>query len=64
MRQVSWAGDSVRLKLSMRSWFQSHWETLRTNDWVLPAIMAAAAMAFALLTPESDRVVQYHKSGA
>jgi len=45
-------------------WFLKHWESLRTNFWFLPAVMAAAAVMLALLAPELDRMNQAQASGA
>jgi uncharacterized membrane protein len=42
----------------MRLWILHHWDSLRTNYWFMPALMAAAAVALAAATTRFDRLAE------
>lgn len=44
-------------------WLLRHWDSLRTNYWFLPALMAATAAVVAVFAPALDRFAQEHAPG-
>lgn len=42
----------------MRLWILHHWDSLRTNYWFVPAVVAASAVSLAALTTRFDQAAQ------